>query len=591
MIWRKFIEGTDTLELVDALTVEETTGVWFPLEPTEVEIQGVKYPIVKRDMTPDGGGGIIGRMVFSAVLTPANALTIGFYRGNNAMEPITLTHDFDAGTYEFDFYIYNFDGDWYTFWGLYRWGFASWEVNVYECIVTFVRAVQLDAPVVTLIQAEEEAYDTFNVQIPAYEGAQADISAVFSDGFNVVAPADTNGTATFIRRPTAFWARFSYTMNGKNSFEAEKRFAIDPNVDLPVRLPTVAKNNQIDWSRERTDRYEYFELERINGILNEFPLDGITGGELEWNMFSTLKTRGALRYAGDAEGWIDKLVRVYIVSKERDAVERRCLGTYMTTTPSIQVLGTNNEYAIDMYSSLIKMQELKARGPYTIAKGVNIVGHVKALLVAAGVEAVIIDNPTVLQAPKVWDAGVEFLQIANELLAMVNYGGLRVDPFGRALVMPYTDPQKRAPVFDFIEGKNGIYMPQFEFENDVFEVPNRVTVISEVNGRIYKGEAVNNSPASALSVQARGRYIDRVEEYSELNSDAKCKEKAQMLLNEAMLSVTSVYIEHSYVPISESDTVRFINGKMNLNRILTVASMRMELEAGGLTETRLRWYA
>jgi len=352
-------------------------------------------------------------------------------------------------------------------------------------------------------------------------------------------------------------------------------------------MPSFRDKGGSIWTQPRKDSFEYWVIE--DGEATR--LTGVTGGQITYSAFTTLKASGRLSHVGEDIGWLDRSIRVYLVSEAEDGrTERVPLGTFMTTTPRITLRGGVKAFDIEMYSSLLALEQTLTEFSLSFAAGTAVTTAVGNMLQVHGfTSALIAPSSAVLAGDVTFEGGKSLLSVCNDLLARINYENLNVDGYGRVLVVPYVDPQRRPVAWTFRDDDESIFLPDVPVEEDTFDTPNVVVLVSSTPDIVLTATAVNSDPASRFSTISRGRRIVRYETV-DITDQALLNDAAQRLLSTSMLSVESAHVTHSFVPIQPLDVVEFDYRQAGYTRRLSVANMDIDLSAGAITRSRFRWF-
>lgn len=347
------------------------------------------------------------------------------------------------------------------------------------------------------------------------------------------------------------------------------------------------------WMNGREDKFRYTEVVDGNDIAT---IDGITGGSITYNYLSDLKCSASLDYSGElTEGWIDKVIRVYLDTKSKSYPELSAsvlLGTFMTTTPSRNVSGRSATFTITCYSMLNKLQNKKAAGTYSVESGVNAIQEATKLCEAVGLTVRSVESDYTLKTPYTSDKNDTYLAIVNDLLSMAGYESVGVDEYGNAVLQPYVSPEDKAPSWTFSDNEDGVHMPDIEVEYDVFDTPNEVIVTGSDSENTLTVTVVNDDPNDPLSTVSRGFTVTEVVELDYYDTEENLKTYGKRKLDEYKLSVENYKFEHWYVPIHSGDTVLFQSKSIQngSSHRVTIHTMDVELSPGALVNDKVRRY-
>ena len=234
-----------------------------------------------------------------------------------------------------------------------------------------------------------------------------------------------------------------------------------------------------------------------------------------------------------ALAWGLDRVRPYMLLSSATAGVVGCrwnLGVYLLTTPDTQLGESPVTYTVTGFDQLHLLQDCIGDS-YSVAAGAGVLTAVRAALTAAGVVAPVMLDSTgaakTLVTARVWPLtssdSPTWIQVINDLLAAIGYGGMWCDWDGVFRSGPYVLPSVRPSEWTFDVGdlRVGIVAANRSVANDVWGVPNwwrfirndMATTPVEGAGR-YTRTNPSTGPSSVASVgrsvHAPVQYLDAV---------------------------------------------------------------------------------
>lgn len=245
------------------------------------------------------------------------------------------------------------------------------------------------------------------------------------------------------------------------------------------------------------------------------------GSEIAHNVYATIHGTCTLKVARSLL-WGSQRVRPWmrVTDTVTGATLRKNLGVYLPIVPSRPVGSTPIEYAVRGFDKLEVLNHSYGAS-YSLAVGAPILAAVRALIIAAGETAILIDSTgdaKVQATARVWplDERTFTIHIINDLLDSVGYRGLWCDLDGNYRSEPYTAPSGIAPMWTYNAQSARTIVGKDRVETaDYFGVPNRwVFVRDDPAGTIpVEGTGiytVNNLSDGPTSQTARDRVIPAV---------------------------------------------------------------------------------
>lgn len=244
---------------------------------------------------------------------------------------------------------------------------------------------------------------------------------------------------------------------------------------------------------------------------------------------------------------------------------RWALGTFIVSAPSVSFGDGFTSLSAELLDKLTVPQQDAVEASYSLAPGTVVTDAVEALLLTTGeTRMAITESAATLGSGFVWEAGTSKLRVINDLLASINYFSLWCDGSGQYRAEPYVRPDDRTPSWRFEEGETSIHSPEWTREQDLYNVPNRVVLVSQGDGETealtstYPAtEAESDEIMPKLGYSARGRWIVHPETGVEANTQAVLDSLARQRLADLADSVANLSVLHAAVPLELNNTVYF----------------------------------
>ena len=307
-------------------------------------------------------------------------------------------------------------------------------------------------------------------------------------------------------------------------------------------------------SRDASIRYELLDVH--DQMLGK--IDGVTGGNLDWSAGKSVKVGGTIE-VDDVQGTDWLRARVRITRTVNGYTWGR--GIYVPAAPQRRWKEGRWTYTVQILGKLTLLDQ-DVRGVWTgIPAGTNGIAKVKALLAGAGHTRVSIpDAATELRTDLVFDPKSSLLSVINAVLGAVGYWALSCDGEGVFTSSPYVLPADRAARYEWLDDSEGIVVDEFDVDEDLYSIPNRVTVegVATEDQPALIGTAENLDPSSPYSIPARGLVVPwSPEEQSSAATQALIDAEAVRWMVEKSSATASVPVKHAPVPIDLNDVVRW----------------------------------
>lgn len=357
----------------------------------------------------------------------------------------------------------------------------------------------------------------------------------------------------------------------------------------------------MDWNGNRHDeRFIYKRVKWSTFGTKDTELEEysqLTGGSVEYGLYTDMKVTGSFSYAGEAPDTTD-LLRVYyqFADDHGEVSEPVALGTFFiasdTVTSTPNGAGLVNSGTITGQSLLKPLKDRLCGLPMTIAAGSNPITKAAAIIKGCGLRVNYPKGTTYrLKSAHTFEPEDSYLTVVNWLLTNCStpYQSAFVDGYGVVQVQPYEDPTAKMPVQTFSDDERSIMLPSVDRENDIDSSANVVRLYFESDTTAMWASASNMS-GSSVSLDVRGNrevtYYEQVDEIADLDA---LKAMAVTRLKDQASEIEHVTLTHAYVPLAAGDSVSVLYGGTEWSG--TVQTMRVNIMPSAQTRTTLRRYA
>ena len=356
----------------------------------------------------------------------------------------------------------------------------------------------------------------------------------------------------------------------------------------------ATENFDVTDRRLHVARIEKFRVELLDRHDNlKRDLVEFRGGSWEINTNATIKGGGKVeisRTSDERERAIDFGSDRLKIWYEANGLEWP-LGVFLIEAPEDiyddQIFTINTVISLMDKLAILDQQELSET--YSARIGRNVVDEVAYLIRSTGETAINIElSSETVRTEMSWEAGTTILKVCNDLLASINYWGLRASGHGVIFSRPYRKPQSRPITYVFETGENSVHLAEWSRVFDWYGTPNQVVQVSqgddEKPGLI--GIAQNNDPDSPYSIPARGRIISMTETGVEATSQRVIDELAQRRLLDQSSPVSNITVDHALMPLEVDDRVQLRTPTHLLDA--TITKMSINLQPGSLVSAEWR---
>lgn len=283
-----------------------------------------------------------------------------------------------------------------------------------------------------------------------------------------------------------------------------------------------------------------------NGVkFKEIPADG----SISWSLDDEIGRTGRMTIYEEID-WLQDRLKPYMVLKVKDEVKRKALtvgeinaltltvgeinamkikvgslgpdipaqwaeyplGLLVPATPNKQMDDNGIvSWSVECYDGIIRLKQDCLTDLLYIPAGTNYISAVQSVLAGAGIENVIISDPTTLTLPidREFDTGSTKLEVINTLLEEINYNKIRCDADGNFVLSRYREPSTSEVTVSYRADQYSIISQGVSVETDYFDTPNHwICVVSNPDqDQSYRADYINDDPDSPLSTVSRGVHI------------------------------------------------------------------------------------
>ena len=187
------------------------------------------------------------------------------------------------------------------------------------------------------------------------------------------------------------------------------------------------------------------------------------------------------------------------------------LGVFVLSTPRRSSEDGFNTWGIEAYDRTVILKEDCITEPLYIAAGTTYMDALEYVLVSASITQMMVTDyvTTALPADRIFEIGTTKLEIANTLLAEINFNPIHCDIDGRFVISAYKEPSPNAVDFAYRADEFSIIGRDTSSETNFYRVPN-VFIAQCSNPDLdqdYMSVWENDNPVSPFSAIRRGRRI------------------------------------------------------------------------------------
>lgn len=322
----------------------------------------------------------------------------------------------------------------------------------------------------------------------------------------------------------------------------------------------------VDWTKSMQQTFEYYVVDPYTWS-DVRRVDKVKSCSITRDL--GVQTLGSASLDCD-EDLNDKYVRVYLIARQGDEIEKVPLGTHLYQSPSTSFDGKRQSINHDGYTPLIEMTEKQMPVGFTGREEQNVLDLAYQILTDGSLRAPVIrgSDTTTLTGDFLADISESRLSFVSDLLILAKYS-LGLDELGKIIFSPDRKLDSMQPVWSFTDDNSSILYPDLTMTRDIFGIPNRIEVIYSPNeGSPMTSVLENTDDASIVSRQARGRWITYRETDPNVASgiaqwqlDAYTRKRLEDLSTVDF----EVSYRHAYCPVRLGDCVRLNYVKAGLS--------------------------
>jgi len=340
-------------------------------------------------------------------------------------------------------------------------------------------------------------------------------------------------------------------------------------------------------SRLDTHRRAYYRVTLLDAgdrVIRR--LDGVTGGNITLSNSTRLRASGSLNLTeacGDID-WMTNRARIEYTANGQSWG----LGVFLLSVPTRSYSEVGSTWSVDLSSSLAVPDADCVDSTFTVKAGTNLVDLGADILYESGLERLsITPSSAVASSDMIYDPGKSKLTIVNELLSAAGYWSAHPDGAGQIHLDPYVRPAARGVAYDFREGAHAIHLPEWEREQDMAAVPNKVVFVSQgsADKASLVGVAVNDDPSSPYSYPSRGRWIVETRTGVEAADQESINSQARRRLIDVSTPSAAITLQHMPVPIMPNQVVGFTSQGHTAKGV--VKEIEYTLDPTALVKTKL----
>lgn len=317
-------------------------------------------------------------------------------------------------------------------------------------------------------------------------------------------------------------------------------------------------------------------------------LDGVTGGSLDFVANASIKGGGSITIVdrGQDIDWLNDRIKIYYTV---DGYGETALGVFLFSEAPESWSDTGRTYAVKLLDKNTILDQDAVEENTLVASGTVVTDQVATYL--SNQNQAVTPSTATLAGPQTWEPGTSYLRIINDLLATIGYFSMFPNGDGQFIVKPYVLPASRPIVWEFLDGENCIYIPDFTNDVDLFSIPNRFIAVGQGDGdtAALVSTYTNTDPDSPYSTVSRGRTIVAVETGIEAADQTTLDNYARRRLVELTSPTQSIEIQHAYVPgLTVNDAVWFRSQTAGIDARHVVTKTVIPLDPTALCTTTLQ---
>lgn len=320
-------------------------------------------------------------------------------------------------------------------------------------------------------------------------------------------------------------------------------------------------------------------------------LSGVISGSIDWHANAQVHSGGRITVVQsdpDDHDWLKLRVKI---TMHIEGLGDYPLGVFIPSAPTQNWVDEHMTLDIELLDKCSLLQEDCYAETKHVPAGANVTDTVRAIIVSAGEKAgSITDGTATLTKGMTWEPGTSKLQVINDLLDAANYFSLDVDGNGHFVVEKQRKAGTRPVRYWFYDNYRSIYESSFQYDRDIYNVPNKVIAIGkgDATTEALVATATNVNPNSPYSYPNRGRWVTDVAKGVDTTSQADLQEYADRRLAQLSAPQGTVQISHAPLPwLRPNDAVVFRRNPAELEMKAVISSMKIVLDPVGLQSTGL----
>ncbi len=316
-------------------------------------------------------------------------------------------------------------------------------------------------------------------------------------------------------------------------------------------------------------------------------LDGVTGGSLDFVSNASIKGGGQLTIVdnGQSIDFLNDRLKIYY---NVDGYGETAVGVFLFSEAPEMWSNTGRTWNIKLLDKNAIFDQDAVDANTVVVNGTTVTTEVVSIL--AGESQAVTPSAATLANSQTWEPGTSYLRIINDLLDTIGYFAMTPNGNGQFVVKPYVLPANRPVIWEFLDGANCIYVPDFTNDVDLFSIPNTFIAVGVGDGdtAALTSTYTNTDPTSPYSTVSRGRTIVAVETGVEAVDQTTLDNFARRRLVELTSPTQSVEIRHAYVPgLAVNDAVWFRSVPAGIDARHVVTKTVVDLNPTGLCVTTI----
>ena len=342
----------------------------------------------------------------------------------------------------------------------------------------------------------------------------------------------------------------------------------------------------------RTDGFRFELLDTRNRVLR--PLRGVSEFTAEFNLWSTIRSGGSCRYAGDEDiDWTGHRIRAYATVSGAGRSMEWPVGTFIVKAPRTEyTAATRQAPTLQLFDMMSRLQEQASTAVQWMGyKGTNVIDRLRYLLDRQNIAHSFEDNEALFGTNMSWPPATSYLRMVNDMLDVAQCFSATADPMGVIRGDPHRPPQYRGITAVFTDAGDGMpFLPELVHEADFYDVPNQMTVVTESDDPdVLPMRGTFLDRTSRFAWAATGRVVSALEENAPASAtQAELDARAERRLRQKQQVSETFEVQHPTLPLALNDVVRLEWGGRDLSALAVVEGFTYSQEAGALSTTKLR---